>query len=413
MKKFEFVVYALVCIFAIGCAASKSPILPVSREATIVESTNPAEVMVEASGIGKTTDEALLDARRAAVAVILLGGTDPLLQTPEEKSKFEFVQEEIYSIPTINQYISWESKEIKSRIKLEGGSKIKLTKTFKVNKRMLEEEMGRRQIMKPRVEITTEIGLPMIMVIPEVQKGEGPIEAMNGDPVLKHAAQSIESYLTGRKYDVLVPEQKVNIDVLTEAQQGIKGMENDYSYQLALAIGSDVYITYTVDMQSREVGGSTVRKATVGVRAYETTTARLLGTETGYSKERPATDLAVVEEAIHGAIDNVLSRVNAYWKDDLTRGVQYKLTINIQGDFDENQREDIGFAISRAIKQNTKSSKENVATDQTFDYLVWVDSKKISDSRELYAALKQDYSSKGQLRSVNITRKLILLKVTD
>jgi hypothetical protein len=412
MKKFRFVVYALVCIFVIGCAA-KAPILPVSREATIVESTNPAEVMVEAAGIGRNTDEALLDARRSAVAVVLLGGTDPLLQTQDEKSKFEFAQEEIYSVPTINQYISWESKEIKNRIKLEGGDKIKITKTFKVNKRMLEEEMVRRQIIKARVEITTQIGLPMIMVIPEVQKGEDPIDAMNGDPMLKHAAQSIESYLTGRKYDVQVPEQKVNVDGLTEALQGVKGIENDYSYQLALSIGSDVYITYTVDMQSRVVGGSTVRKATVGVRAYETTTARLLGTETGYSKERPGADLALVEEAIHGAIDNVLSRVNAYWKDDLTRGVQYKLTITIQGNFDENQREDIGFAINRAIKQNTKTSKENVATDQTFDYLVWVDSKNISDSRELYAALKQDYSGNGQLRSVNITRKLILLKVMD
>ena len=41
-------------------------LLPVSREATIIESANPAEVMVEATGIGRTTDEALLDARRIA-----------------------------------------------------------------------------------------------------------------------------------------------------------------------------------------------------------------------------------------------------------------------------------------------------------------------------------------------------------
>src|SRR5512136_3122435 len=110
MGKYRFVIYALVCVFIIGCAA-KAPILPVSREATIIESTNPAEVMVEATGIGRTTDEALLDARRSAIAVILLGGSDPMLQTPDEKSKFEFIQTDIYSVPTINQYISWESSE--------------------------------------------------------------------------------------------------------------------------------------------------------------------------------------------------------------------------------------------------------------------------------------------------------------
>jgi len=418
MSQCKILVSILACIFILGCAA-KAPVpplsnAPVSREAAIIESTKPAEVMVEASGIGKNTDEAMLDARRAAVSVVLTGGTDPLLQTQDEKSKFGLAVEEIYAVPVINQFISWESNEIKSRIALEGGKKVKITKSFKVNKRMLEEDLVRRQIIKPRAELTTTIGLPMIMVIPEVPKGADPVEAMSKDPALKHAAQVIESYLTNRKYDVQVPEQKVTIDGLNEAQQAIKGLENDNSYQLALAIGSDVYITFTLDMQTRGVGGSTVRKATVGVRAYETTTARLLGTETAYSQERPATDLVVTEEAIHGAIDNVLSRINAYWKDDMTRGVQYKLVISIQGSFNEDEREDIAFALSRAIKNNCKSSKENVATDQTMDYLVWVDPKRIPDSRELYAALKQDFSpDKGQLRSVNITRKLILLRVSE
>ncbi|MGB9595547.1 MAG: DUF6175 family protein [Candidatus Poribacteria bacterium] len=412
MGKYVFLIYALIGLFIIGCAG-KAPILPISREATIIESTNPAEVMVEATGIGRNTDEALLDARRAAIAVVLLGGSDPMLQTQDEKSKFEFIQTDIYSVPNINQYISWESTEIKNRIKIDGGSKIKLTKTFKVNKRMLEEEMVRRQVIKPRLQITETIGLPMIMVVPEVPKGEDPVDTMNRDPRLKHAAQSIESYLTSRKYDVQVPEQKLVIDGLTEAQQGIKGLENDLSYQLALAIGSDVYITFTVDVQERRLGGNIVRKASVGVRAYETTTARLLGTETGYSQERPTADLPLIEEAISGAIDNVLTRLNAYWKDDLTRGVQYKVTFSIQGNFSEDDNEDIGFAINRIIKKNTKSYKENVIADKTFDYLVWVDPKLISNSRELYSVLRQDYSGKGQLRSINITRKLLLLRVTD
>jgi hypothetical protein len=50
------------------------------------------------------------------------------------------------------------------------------------------------------------------------------------------------------------------------------------------------------------------------------------------------------------------------------------------------------------------------------DYLVWVDPNQITDSRDLYAALRRDFPTEfrqGELRSINITRKLILLRVTE
>jgi hypothetical protein len=417
MNKYRITICLLVGAFLFGCAA-KVPVpvsnLPEAKEATIIDYTNPAEILVKATGIGPNTDIAILDARRSAVYVVLLGGSDPLLQTQEERLKFEAIQEDFYSQSNIANYIPWESQEIESRLTIEEGRRVKVTKHFKVNKREIEDYLTKMSVHTPPPDIPP---VPvMIMVIPEVPKGEEPVETMNADAMLKHAAQVIESYLTNRKYDVQVPEQKRTLDGLIEAQQAFKGMENDYSYQLALSIGSDVYITFTLDMQTRNVGGSTVRKAIVGVRAYETTTARLLGTETGYSEERPVADLVVIEEAIHGAIDKVLSRINAYWKQDLERGVQYKLVASIQGDFNSDEREDIAFAMSRAIKQNCKLSKENIATEQTLDYLVWVDPNQITDSRDLYAALRRDFPTEfrqGELRSINITRKLILLRVTE
>jgi hypothetical protein len=418
MNKYRITICLLVCAFLFGCAAKREvPLeevpppsnLPIAKEGTIIDYTNPAEILVEAAGIGPNTDAAILDARRSAIYVVLLGGSDPLLQTQEERSKFELIQEDFYSQANIANFIPWESREIESRLTIEGG-KVKVTKHFKVNKRMMSEELERRGIIKPPPP------LPTIMVIPEVPKGQDPVDAMSEDVTLKHAAQVIESYLTNRRYNVQVPEQKVTIDGLVEAQQAFKGMEDDYSYQLALSIGSDVYITFTLDMQTRNVGGSTVRKAIVGVRAYETTTARLLGTETGYSEELPAADLVVIEEAVHGAIDKVLSRINAYWKQDLEQGVQYKLVVSIQGDFDSDEREDIAFAIDRVIKQNCKFAKLNIKTEKTLDYLVWVDPEQITDSTDLYGALRRDFPmefQQGQLRSINITGKLILLRVTE
>lgn len=419
MNKYRIIICLLVGAFLFGCAA-KVPVpvsnLPEAKEATIIDWSNPAEILVNATGVGPNTDAAILDARRSAVYVVLLGGSDPLLQTQEERLKFEPFQEDFYSQTNVANYIPWESREIESRLAIEEGARVKITKHFKVNRRMIRDWLVEWGIVPPVLELIEAVGLPMIMVIPEVPKGKDPVETMNADVTLKHAAQVIESYLTNRRYDVQVPEQMRTLEGLVEAQQAFKGMEDDYSYQLALSIGSDVYITYTIDMQTRDAGGSTVRKAIVGVRAYETTTARLLGTETGYSPERPVADLVVIEEAVHGAIDKVLSRINAYWKEDLKRGVQYKLVVSIQGDFDLDEREDIAFAMSRVIKQNCKFSKERIATEQTLDYLVWVDPNQITDSRELYGVLRRDFPTEfrqGQLRSINITRKLVLLRVTE
>jgi len=425
MNRLKIVASILVCIFLSGCAARttstpqleldiKSGDLPISREAVIIENTSPTEVMVQAAGIGGNTEEAILDARRCSLWFVLIGCSDSLLHSTDEKIKFESVKNEFYSPLMVAQYISWESREIKSRLAFENGKKIKIVKIFKVNKGSLKNKLLQHKILKPQSEIINVVGFPMIMVIPDITKNDTPVEAMNRDPTLKHAAQVIESYLTNQKYDVQIPEQKRNIDALIQGVQAINNMEDDQSYQWALSIGSDIYLTFTIDIQSRDIGGSTVRKAIVGIRAYETTTGRLLGTETGYSQERPAADLVLIEEAILGAIDNVMNRVNSYWKDDISRGVQYKLVINIQGNYSSDDLDEIASNVSQVIKRICNYSKENIATKQTLDYLVWVDPQKITDSRDLYNILKQDFSTKqGKLRSVNINRKLILLKISE
>jgi hypothetical protein len=73
----------------------------------------------------------------------------------------------------------------------------------------------------------------------------------------------------------------VALDELIKSHLLIKGQEEDEAYGLALTIGSDVYITYTINISENYVAGQHLNKAIVGVRAFETTTARLLGTETG------------------------------------------------------------------------------------------------------------------------------------
>lgn len=411
MKKLIYGFLLAVLGFSAGYSQKN---LPVSREATFIESYSPTEVTIKASGIGKDNKVAEIDGRRAAIYYVLIGATDPILQTPDERKAFESIQDEIFDERNIAKYITFESTEYESRVKLADG-RVKITKYYRVNKKLLTDDLVARNVIKPKEEITEAIGLPFIMVVPEAPKGVSPVDLLRSDRLLKKGAEVIESYLTARKYDVQVPEQMETLSELAQAQAGLKGVEEDYAYQLALAIGSDVYITYNVKVEKRYIGSTEYRKAVVAARAYETTTARLLGTETGYSGEYAVPEEAVVEEAMNDAIDKVLSRIMAYWKDDLTRGLQFKLLFRITGNFDEDTHDEILMATESALKKLCNRTKQNVVTDQTIDYIVWVDPQKYNSPLALFRDIRKQIETAVpvKVKRINANRKLLILEITE
>ncbi len=406
--------------------------LPISKEASLIESVSPTEVAVHATGIAnwnkgdsknKDRDNYLLnhaldDGRKAAVYFVLFLGSDPLLIKDEEKTKFTSVQEEFFAPANLAQYISWEGtieniKRTKREIEKNKKYELKIENDYKINTGLVRTYLETKGILVAREEITETLGLPRIMVIPATQKGQNPIELLATNIDISHAAKAIESYLTNRQYDVAVPEQSQSLDDLTKAQHLVGDVEEDYSYQLALSIGSDVYFTYQVALETGQHG---TQKAIVNVRAYETTTARLLGTETGYSPATTSPPQVLIENAINDAVDKVLSRVMNYWKDDLKNGIQYKIIISISPDFDEEEAESISFIFSDLLGElaNRGRYKENIVTKQTLDYLIWCDPEKYDQSTKLYRRIKEAFSkefSQGVLKQVNINRKLVLLEV--
>ena len=413
----------LVCFLSIPLFAQ----YPESKQATFIETVSSSEVLIEATGIYKSSEKrerkakkdikkngvkkAIQDAKKSAVYLILLGGTDPLISTPEERAKFEKNASFFFDMTNVSRYISWEETQILKKVKFDDGTGIKVTKRFKVNKEIITNDLVSQDILVAKADLVDIIGNPFIMVIPETKKGENPIELLQTDVKVKHAAAVIESYLTARKYDVIVPEQQANLDELTSAQQMLGDQEEDYAYQLALSIGSDVYITFSGAVESAGYG---TEKYSMNVRAYETTTARLLGAETGYSQARQGEIMVSIEEATSDAINNVLSRIMNYWKDDLKRGMQYKLIVSISTDFDEDEVEDIQFAFMDAVDKIAQKSKENIVTAQTIDYLIWCNPEKYDKSTKVYRYLKSAFSDQGvegTLKKIYVNRKLILLKV--
>jgi len=418
-------VFMIVISFLMGSIVFAQ--LPVSKQATFVESVSSAEVMIEATGIyngvGKKDKHkkkdvekngmsgASLDAKKSAVYFVLFGGTDPLLSSEDERQKFGTHEAFFFKKDNVSNYVTYEDIQVIKKVKIDGGKGLKVVKRFKINKQLLTKDLEARNIVAARADLAETIGNPFIMVLPVAKKGESPIDLLRTNLEAKHAAAVIESYLTARQYDVVVPEQQASMEALNSAQLELGDREEDYAYQLALSIGSDIYIEYSGAVEDAGYG---TKKYALVVRAYETTTARLLGTETGYSQGRKGEIMVSIEEAMNDAIENVLSRITNYWKSDVKKGIQYKLIFNLSTDFDEDQIEEVQFALMDAIEDISISSKENIVTNQTVDYLIWCDPLKYDKSSKVYRGVKKYFKGEGTegvLRKVNVNRKMILLKV--
>ncbi len=418
MKK--LLIFSLCVLFAFSTvmAKKKKSNLPMSNQASFVESYSSAEVTIKATGLGDKNGwfrddnkNATLDINKAAVNFVLYNGTDPLLNTLDAKSKFKEVAEEFFDGINVNQYISWTADKVIKNVKtrLPNGKKgRKITKMVRVNKKALTEYLVNKGIIMSREDLAASQGMPFIMVIPETPKGQTPLEVFDSNPYAKHSAAVIESYLTARQYDVVVPRASEQLNSMVQMQGELKGAEEDMSYQLALSLGSDVYIVFSGQVTPASHGS----KASVSVKAYETTTGRLLGTETGYSKTRPGPGEPLIEEAISDAIDKVLARVTNYWTADLKKGLQYKLIFKVLGEFDEDELEDIQDDISDLIDEQFDLNKENIVTDKTMDYLVWAKKDDYKKASKIYRMFKKKVKS-ARIRKVNINRKLIILSINE
>ncbi|MCK9409753.1 MAG: DUF6175 family protein [Bacteroidetes bacterium] len=401
--------------------------LPVSRQATFVEAVTADEVLIKAKGVGgvsgmfglkeeESVKMAEQDARKSALYFVVYGGAglDGIIRSDEEKRKFGPVEQELFSNDNVQKYIAWEANAFDSRMKLAGGEKIRIEKQFRINRAAILTFLTERRVIEKLEDVTEEIGLPTLMALPEVKPGQNPLNELRSNAALKQGASVIESYLTQKKYNVVAPEQAQQIYEQQKAQLSVKGHEEDLSYMIALSVGSDIYVSYTITVDTRKVGTTEVRKASVSVRAYETTTARLLGAETGYSEESAAPANALVEAAVTNALNNVISRLNAYWQDDLKNGSQFKIIFTITGQFDEDTKYDIADAAAKTLKKIASRTKENVVADNTIDYQAWIQDKDLQSPSALFRELRREFGnnfSQGKLKQITLNRKLIVVGV--
>lgn len=398
---------------------------PQSKQATILDASSSAEVIIETTGLydpkqksarknrkdvrKNGVQNATIDAKRTALYFLLFSGTDPILSTDEEKTKFKTIQTDFYK-NHLNDFIVYEDDTPSKKVLLNNETAIKITKKVKINRELLINYLEDHQIILKQTVLTNLLGNPFLMVLP--QTNENPIEFLQKDPYAKHASGVIESYLTAKKFDVVIPDQQAKLTQLNTQQSQLNNRPQDVAYQLALSIGSDVYIDYNISISTAAYN---TKKAAVSVRAYETTTARLLGSETGYSQAREGDIEVSIEEALLEALNNVLNRVMNYWEDDSQNGTQYKFITSIDASsFNEKEIEYIQDHILDILAEVSTKTKEIAITPQTIDYIIWCNPATYNTSRQLWRNIRDSFnktSEIGTLSMMSQNRKLLHIKI--
>lgn len=401
---------------------------PVSKQATLIDSTSSSEVLLEVTGIYKSDErskrrqrkdikkngvkKALDDSRKAAVYFLLLSGTDPILTQDSEKLAFKAIEDSFFDMNTILGFISYEDGVPKTKVLTDGETGIRVVQQVKVNKEALILDLEKRGVLIEKDDLLDQIGNPFIMVLPSVSDNKNPLDLIKQDANLGHAAAVIQSLLTARQYDVVLPDQQQFLNDLVDGQLSLKDIPTDMAYQMALSVGSDIYIDF--ELSESDAGYGTKRMA-VRVRAFETTTARLLGSETGYSEARSGDDMVSIEEAMLSALDSVLARVTTYWKKDIYKGLQYKVIVSIDGAFSPNNLEQVQDSVIDSMSAVSLKTKEQIVTNQTLDYVLWVDPNDYPTSRQVWRKIRsefRDLTRMGEIALANQNRKLLILRIT-
>ena len=417
MKK-TAVSYLIISIFLLFITPINGAI-PESKQATIIDASSSTEVIIEATGIYTSPEKrkrrkrkdirkngierASLDARKAALYFLLYSGTDPLLSTEEEKQAFESIQSTFFTSETISKFITYEDALPKSKTLLNKDTAVRIVKQVKINRELLKKHLETSKILTPKEDILDIIGNPTIMVIPRPPKDSTPLTFLEENQTAKHGAGVIEALLTARQYNIIIPQQQASVSELSKSLYSHHNESIDLAYQLALSIGSDIYIDYEITSAEGEFETT---KYSVAIRAFETTTGRLLGAETGYSQARKGDKYVSIEESMLEAINNVMNRVLNYWKNDLKKGIQYKVIVQInQENLSSNEIETIQDALFDSIESVSKKSKENIVTNKTLDYILWCDPLVYTKSRLVWRQIQSEFKTN------NTTGKLSLLNL--
>lgn len=384
MRKFLVLTLVLALCLA-GCSNKcdfKKQQTPALYEATFVESSGTGEMMIKATGIGCSVEEALEEAKKTAVWFVLEGGDKPILKTQAEKTKAYGLEMQIYANPV--KYIRWIS-DIKSK-KKEGG-KTKVTYLFKIDVAMIQQELAAAEIITSTEDLGESMGLPTVSVF-----------ADKGGDFAKTAVSALQEYFQDNSFEVYKAAQGDTVNKIVAKMAALEGAETDPMHDMALSLGTDVYAKVNYSGS-----GS---KASVAVEVFETASGKMLGTTTGFSAERRVSDAnALVQEAVNDAGAKVVSQIRKEWMEMVKKGKPFKVAV-LSNSSDGAAVDEAVYGALKGLA--SRQIKRQAGGKSTFTYIVYI--KDMPNAYELFLALKKAYSGPGQLEKVSDAGSFLVIK---
>lgn len=249
---------------------------------------------------------------------------------------------------------------------------------------------------------------PVIMVLPATNnKGATSLQVVTGNPYARATMDGVNEYLTKQLYEVKALEGTADVDNVIQLQNDIAGTDEDLAYLASLSLNADVYIKFsgTVDGQY----------AVVELNAYESSTARLLGTQSGTMVNNGRKNQADMQAALRSAAKKAMSalenKILSYWQSDLKKGNQYKVIMNIKGEFSDDEIEDLQEDIKSSLKEKFNSVKINAMTSKTIDMVLWADPSKVSDASDVYSVIRKSVKALASTKKINVFKKLVIMDI--
>ena len=169
---------------------------------------------------------------------------------------------------------------------------------------------------------------PSMMVLPEKAKNiNESIRILKENPYAAAAANAINSYLTEKQFLVKAVEGSSQINEVINLQSEIAGQDEDLSYITSLSFGADVYIRFSTDIRHGQI--------LANLSAYESTSARLLGSQTSLVNDNGTRKEDLIASAVHKALPSLLKKVQSYFDEDSQIGVPYKIILHFTGEFND------------------------------------------------------------------------------
>lgn len=248
---------------------------------------------------------------------------------------------------------------------------------------------------------------PVLMALPASSgKDSSPASEVANSPFAKAALDGINEYLTEKGYDVRSLEGNEDLTSLIQMQGDISDNSSDMSYVAGLALGADIYIKFSGSVKNNMI--------TVELSAYETSTARLLGTKSGSVQDHGTNaenQRYLVLSAAKKALPALEKTIQSYWFEDWKKGVQYKVVMRIGDRFTGSSLEDLQDQCVASLRKSFKSVRVNSITEKTIDIIAYANPTEYPDAYAVYSVIREDLAPVAQAKKNNITNKLIILEL--